>query len=58
MIRFCNDCCQERTDTSWSDYFKTRLCVDCYNIRCESEPGPADLVEGGNGGWPNIPVTP
>lgn len=20
------------------------------------EPGPADLVEGGNGGWPNIPV--
>jgi hypothetical protein len=29
-----------------------------YNLRCESERGPADLVEGGNGGWPNIPVTP
>lgn len=35
MIRFCQDCNQERTDTSWSDRFSTRLCPECFNIRCE-----------------------
>lgn len=35
LIRFCHDCCKESTETSWSDYFRVRLCVDCYNIRCE-----------------------
>ena len=35
MIRFCSDCCQEHTDTSWSDRFGTRLCPECLNLRCE-----------------------
>jgi hypothetical protein len=35
LIRFCSDCCKESVDTSWSDYFGTRLCMDCYNARCE-----------------------
>ena len=34
MIRFCSDCNQE-TETVWSDRFGTRLCEDCYNLRCE-----------------------
>lgn len=36
LIRFCQDCNQERTDTSWSDHFRTRLCMDCYNERCDA----------------------
>jgi hypothetical protein len=35
MIRFCQDCSQERDDTSWSDHFSTRLCPDCFNLRCD-----------------------
>ena len=35
MIRFCQDCNQERDDTSWSNKFRTRLCMDCYNTRCD-----------------------
>lgn len=34
MIRFCQDCNQERSDTTWSDRFGTRLCVECFNIKC------------------------
>lgn len=37
ILRFCSDCCRERTNTSWSDYFRTRLCPDCYDERCEKE---------------------
>jgi hypothetical protein len=33
--RFCQDCNKQRSDASWSDYFRTRLCVDCYNGRCD-----------------------
>lgn len=36
MIRFCCDCHKESTETTWSDYWRTRLCMDCYNIRCEA----------------------
>lgn len=36
LVRFCSDCCQESVETSWSDKWRTRLCMDCYNIRCEA----------------------
>lgn len=45
MIRFCQGCDQERTDTSWSDTFRTRLCVDCYNLRCDEIPENGPLPE-------------
>lgn len=35
LVRFCSDCCQESTETSWSDRFQKRLCMDCYNLICE-----------------------
>ncbi len=35
MIRFCDHCCQERTDTSWCDRYRKRFCMDCYNMLCE-----------------------
>jgi hypothetical protein len=35
LIRFCSDCCEESTETSWSDRFRARLCPDCFTDRCE-----------------------
>ncbi len=37
ITRFCQGCNQEREDTTFSDHFRTRLCVDCYNKRSEAE---------------------
>lgn len=39
LSRFCSDCCQQGTESNpatWSDRFGARLCMDCYNIRCEA----------------------
>lgn len=37
IIRFCSDCNRESNKTEWSEYFRARLCMDCYNLRCEEE---------------------
>jgi len=37
MIRFCSDCNQQSDEATWSNHYRARLCMDCYNIRCEAE---------------------
>ena len=36
ITRFCNNCCQESSETSWSERYSARLCMDCYNLICEA----------------------
>lgn len=43
ISRFCSDCNQQSDETTWSDYFRTRLCMDCYNERCRDEGEPITL---------------
>ena len=37
MPQYCQDCNRERDNTSWSDHFRTRLCMECYYSRCEED---------------------
>lgn len=36
LVRFCADCHQASDEASWSDKWATRLCMECYNLRCEA----------------------
>jgi hypothetical protein len=35
--RYCFDCNQLSDETSWSEYYRARLCVDCYNERSNKD---------------------
>jgi hypothetical protein len=43
--RYCADCCQLSDETSWSEHYRARLCVDCYNQRSEDEDRERELDE-------------
>ena len=44
--RFCDDCRKESTEenpATWSIRFTKRLCMGCYNLRCEAVDAEHDV---------------
>lgn len=42
---YCADCNQLSDETEWSEYYRARLCIDCYCERSYNEAFECDECE-------------